>query len=95
MNKHLALSRIVAALAALSFAGSAADQKTHPPQDDPVLYSSFFFFMEDFGAWLDARVAAAPASKTKLMQSAARYLHIDPTELPKVTATCRSLAAAD
>lgn len=61
--------------------------------DDPELYSSFFFFMEDFSGWLDSRGAANPAAKTKLMQSAARYLKVNVNELPNVTASCRSAAA--
>lgn len=93
MNKRRSVSFIVSAAAVLSFAAMATGQKVHPKQDDPILYSSFCFFMEDFSPWLDARAAAVPANKTKLMQSAARYLHVDPSELPKVAATCKSLAA--
>jgi hypothetical protein len=63
------------------------------PVDHPEVYSSFFFFVEDFSAWLDARAVKTPANKTKLMESAARYLKVDVSELPKVTARCRSVAA--
>ena len=76
-------------------AGIASSQQQAPllPADDPRVYSSFFFFMETFASWLDTRVAAVPASRTKLMQSAARYLNVDVSELPKVSATCQLVAA--
>lgn len=84
----------VLSVAGLFQAGLAtAQQVIHPAKDDPSLYASFFFVMENFSTWLDARGAALPANKAKLMQSAARYLHIDVNELPKVSATCQSFAA--
>ena len=72
---------------------ASAQQVVHPVTNDSSLYGSFFFVMEDFSAWLDARGVTVPANRTKLMQSAARYLHIDVSELPKVSATCQSFAA--
>lgn len=65
-------------------------QKGPPPQDDPEVHYSFFVFMDGFGQWLDGRVQANPARKTKLMESASRYLKITPAELPKVIDACRS-----
>jgi hypothetical protein len=61
--------------------------------DDPELYYSFIFFMEDFGKWLDANNQQRPAHKADLMRSAARYLKVDANELPKLVATCSTLAA--
>ena len=61
--------------------------------DHPEVYSSFCFFAEDFGAWLDARGNAVPAKRTKLMESAARYLGVDANDLPKVIAACRTVSA--
>src|SRR5437879_5983439 len=68
-------------------------QGSHLSKGDPSLYSSFVFFVEDFSAWLDARWTAEPARKVILAESAARYLKVEPTDLPRVTATCRSVAA--
>jgi hypothetical protein len=93
MKKCRFTSFFVSTVAVLSSAATSTGQSVHPAQDDPVLYSSFSFFMENFSAWLDARTAAVPASQTKLTQSAARYLNIDPSELTTVTTICKSLAA--
>ena len=50
--------------------------------------------MEEFGKSLDARGATLSTSnKTKLMQSAARYLKVDVSELPKLTAACQTVTA--
>jgi hypothetical protein len=65
-------------------------QKGPPPADDPEVHYSFFVFMDGFGQWLDGRVQANPARKTKLMESAARYLKITPAELPKVIDASRT-----
>ena len=82
-----------AALFVLAGVCFGAEPQARLQKDHPELYSSFFFFVEDFSKWLDARVTQIPANKTKLMQSAARYLKVDPSELPKLTAFCRSVAA--
>jgi hypothetical protein len=73
---------------------SPGQTKRKLPPDDPELYSGFFFFVENFAGWLDARQAAIPASKARLTQSAAaHYLNVDMNELAKVTARCRAVAA--
>ncbi len=85
-----------AALAAASWlilAAAMFGQKGPPPPDDPEVHYSFFVFMDGFGQWLDARAQENPARKTKLMESAGRYLKISPAELPKVIDACRSAVA--
>ncbi len=69
-------------------------QAAHPPKDDPSLYSSFCFFVEDLSAWLEARWIAEPARKAELSESAARYLNVQYADLLKLTAACRAMAAA-
>jgi len=84
----------VGLLGFLSTAGAFGQQKTLLPVDHPELYASYFFFMEEFGKSLDARGATiSPANKTKLMQSAARYLKVDATEVDKLTVTCQTVTA--
>ena len=68
-------------------------EKKAPPMDDPEVHYSFFFFMDGFGQWLDARIQADPSRKTKLMESAGRYLKIDPAELPGAITLCRTAVA--
>jgi hypothetical protein len=63
------------------------------PREDPELYAAFFSFTDHFGGWLDARGAAAPANRAKLMQSAARYLRVDEADLPKLVAVSRAATA--
>ena len=62
MNSAYQLKRIARGCLMLwLLAGLAAAQqtdKTHPNQDSPELYLSFFFFHEDFAKWTDERVAA-------------------------------------
>jgi hypothetical protein len=75
-------------------AGVALGQKESPlPADHPEIYYSFFFFMENFSQWLDARAQEAPARKVKLMESAARYLKVDVSEIPKIAAECQAATA--
>ena len=63
------------------------------PADDPELYSSFCFFMDSFSTWLDTRAAAKPAGRTQLMQSAAKYIKVDASELAKVVTVCRTITS--
>jgi hypothetical protein len=85
----------VGGLLGFLFAVTAFGQpKTLLPVDHPELYASYCFFMEEFGKSLDARGTTISATnKTKLMQSAARYLKVDVTEIPKLTAACQTVTA--
>jgi hypothetical protein len=95
MNKRSNLISLTVVFVAWSSAAIALDDSAvHPPKDDPVLYSSFFFFMDDFCSWLDARVAAEPGRKTKLIESAARYVNVQPADFLKLNATSHAVAAA-
>lgn len=72
----------------------AVGQKQPPlPTDDPELYYSFFFFMEDFGEWLDMRAVQASDRQAALTASAARYLKVDVDDLPALISSCQSTAA--
>ena len=94
MNKRRNLISLTVVFVVWSSAAIAFDDDAiHPPKDDPELYSSFFFFMDDFGSWLERRAADEPASKTKLIESAARYANVQPTDFPRLSATCHAVAA--
>jgi len=89
MNTAYQLKRIAHGCLMLSLlAGLAAAQqtdKTHPNQDSPELYLSFFFFHEDFAKWSDERVAAAaPADKARVLNSSAKHLGIAPADFAKL-----------
>ena len=62
---HLISLGLVPALL-LSASASADNRAIHPAKDDPALCSSFFFFVEDFSGWLEARAAAEPATQFAL-----------------------------
>jgi hypothetical protein len=87
----LGLSMVLCMLVPMS--GFGQREAAALPSDDPEVYHSFFFFMENFGQWLDARALQVPAKRANLMASAARYLKVDVSELPKLVAHCRSVSA--
>jgi hypothetical protein len=87
-------SRIMALVLFLSATVSAQNQKKPDlPADHPDVYYSFFFFMDDFGNWLNLRATQQPAKQAALLASAARYLQVDVKELPKLISTCQSVTA--
>jgi hypothetical protein len=52
-------------------------KRAHPALDSQALYTSFFFFVEDFAKWTDARVeAATPGDKARVLNSSARLFGI-------------------
>ncbi len=68
--------------------------RAHPAQDSPELYTSFFFFVEDFGKWTDARVAAAdPSDKTRISNSRARLLGIPAGDFAQLQIISTQVAA--
>lgn len=54
--------------------------RNHPAPDSTALYTSFFFFHEDFAKWTAARIAADPAHRDRLIASSAHYLGVTPTD---------------
>lgn len=97
-TKKFSMRRPTIATTAILFLAAAStmpgQQATVLPADHPEVYYSYFFFMENFGNWLDATAAQTPGEQAKLMASAARYLKIDVSELPKLIATCRLVTAS-
>jgi hypothetical protein len=52
-------------------------KRAHPAPDSHALYTSFFFFVEDFAKWTDARVEAAnPGDKARIQSSSAKLFGI-------------------
>lgn len=84
--------RSVALLFLLSLS-SLAQKGPDLPADHPEVYYSFFFFIEGFGRWLDARAIQAPDKQDALVASAARYLKVDIKELPKLISACELVVA--
>ena len=95
LARHFQIAPAILAILSLLVVPSVVGQTKGalPPLDHPEVYHSFFFFMEDFGKWLDNRAQQDPANKAKLMESAARYLKVDVSELPKVVGACQSVAS--
>jgi hypothetical protein len=91
-NTAPALASIIP-LVFLAAQAQAQAPATLPP-DHPDVYYSFFFFMEDFGKWLDLRATQAPERREALFASAARYLKVDAKELPALTSACQSVASS-
>ena len=78
----------------LSTGYALAQQSTlHPPPDAQDLYAAFFYFHDDLSRWTENQSAKKPASAMKLKQGAAKYLHVDITELDKVSIVTHTVAA--
>ena len=72
---------------------NAQPKSTHPLPDDPELYAAFFHFSDDFTNWIDNRNAKNPVAAPKLLQGAAKYLHVAPADLPRIAIVTRAVAA--
>jgi hypothetical protein len=92
MSRPIFRAITLGAAGSLLLASLAYGQRNPPPPDDPEVHYSFFVFMDGFGQWLEARAQENPARRTRLMESASRYLKITPADLPKVIAACRASA---
>ena len=63
--------------------------------DDPRLLLATVFFLEDFGRWVDGKVAASSKDKGKqLSSSAAKYLGTDEDSFVRVIAASRIVSQA-
>lgn len=69
------------------------DDSSLLPPDHPELHSTFCFFMNSFSAWLDERAVTDPTRRTILMDGAAAYIKVTPSDFPKVAEACRSLTS--
>lgn len=67
---------------------------THPAQDAPELYLSFFFFHEDFAKWTEARMAANPGKRGQLLNSSAKHLGISPDEFSALETISSGITAS-
>lgn len=84
------LTRTTAALFLASVALAQPPRTTNPNQDSIEVYTSFFFFHDNFAKWTEERVAANPSRRAQLVGSSARFLGIAPDEFSKlesITAT--------
>lgn len=89
---HVRIAAVLAVLCLFPAVGRGQKEPGLPP-NHPELYYSFILFMEDFGRWLDTRSQQlSPQKRTELMASAARYLKVDASDIPKIVATCQSFA---
>jgi hypothetical protein len=91
MKQKLCWTLVV--MLALAVCVNAQDRSTRLPPDDPELYFAFIFFVDDFSKWLEAQSAAQPARRSALVKSAARYLHVDERDFPKIALACQGSAA--
>jgi hypothetical protein len=58
-------------------AATTQPNRAHPAPDSHALYTSFFFFVEDFAKWTDARVEAAnPGDQARILNSSAKLFGI-------------------
>jgi len=61
--------------------------------DSPELYKSFFYTHNDLSNFAAQKIAAEPASKSRLDDGTAKILQVNQDDLPKITVVSRQVVA--